>query len=366
MRVQADRIANGRITQLDGWRGISILLVIFGHLLNFRYAPPGLAEIPFPIAGLLSTWGVYVFFVISGFIITRLALAEQDLSGRFSAKSFYIRRFFRIVPPFFAYLAFILLVTSAGLISNRYTQTLMAATFTCNMAWSDCGWFSIHSWSLAFEEQFYLLFPVLLWLGGRRTGLLFGVLFVFLVSTPFLRQALQLGDGWRVMTNFALNFVFICAGATMASCEHALKELSQSPRGRHLTYCAALSLAGLAYFLCLRAAPGTPLAYLQLSLSLILVPVCIAWLVGSSIHQGNLLGCMLNSGPLQFVGAISYSLYLWQQMFVAVRSNYPVDSWLLFPPAMFAFAIASYYFIERPSVRLGKRLLAESRPIGPR
>src|ERR1035438_1550128 len=111
LNVDASRIgakvlpnnSTSRIPQLDGWRGVSIVLVITGHLLNIRYSSYTSSGAEFPVVGHLATWGVDIFFVISGFIITKLALAEKRLSGHFSVRGFYIRRCFRIIPPFFLY-----------------------------------------------------------------------------------------------------------------------------------------------------------------------------------------------------------------------------------------------------------------------
>ena len=353
-------VAKGRIAQLDGWRGVSILFVITGHLLNSRYSSLGPLDYPFPIAALLASWGVDIFFVISGFIITKLALSERDTTGSFSTRAFYVRRFFRIIPPFFLYLAFIILVTSAGLISQSQSDTLLAATFTCNLPLPHCGWFAGHSWTLAYEEQFYLIFPLLFALSGRRARLVFVALFILLVSFPFLRHLLQLGAISRAIAGFLPSFVFICAGSVMAAYEPVLKQLSDSQCAVYLTYLATGCVLGLILFLRTSAEPGSPSFYLQASLSITILPVSIAWLVGNSLYRQSWFTGVLKTKALQFLGLISYSLYLWQELFTAHPSAYLADSWLLFSPGMFLFAATSYYLIERPCVRFAKRLLATS------
>src|SRR5213079_147896 len=98
--------AGQRIPELDGWRGLSIILVVSGHLIGLRYGEfVGSAYLP--LAGLAAAWGAKIFFVVSGFIITRLALHEYETAATFSASRFYVRRFIRIVPAFFLYLLFI-------------------------------------------------------------------------------------------------------------------------------------------------------------------------------------------------------------------------------------------------------------------
>ena len=88
----------------------------------------------------------------------------------------------------------------------------------------------------------------------------------------------------------------------------------------------------------------------------VLEPLCIAWLLGWSLHARGSVVRLLETGPIPFLGIISYSLYLWQQLFTAP----PIDSgnvgWLLFCPLMIAFATLSYYLVERPCARFAKRL----------
>jgi peptidoglycan/LPS O-acetylase OafA/YrhL len=86
----------------------------------------------------------------------------------------------------------------------------------------------------------------------------------------------------------------------------------------------------------------------------ILEPVCVAWLLGWSLHARGKWVSLLETGPIQFLGTISYSLYLWQQLFTAPPVDYGVG-WLLFCPLMILFAVLSYYLIERPCVRFAKR-----------
>ncbi len=88
----------------------------------------------------------------------------------------------------------------------------------------------------------------------------------------------------------------------------------------------------------------------------ILAPASIVWLLGSSLYLSDGGTRMLEMRWLRFIGTISFSLYLWQQLFTAALAEYPLKSLLLFPPVMLACAILSYYLVERPFVRLGKRL----------
>ena len=89
-----------------------------------------------------------------------------------------------------------------------------------------------------------------------------------------------------------------------------------------------------------------------------LEPLCIAWLVGSSMYVKHWATRLLGSVPLQFLGMISYSLYLWQQLFTSRPAAYLDAPWLKFAPLMLVAAALSYYWVERPCIRLGKRIIA--------
>jgi peptidoglycan/LPS O-acetylase OafA/YrhL len=96
----------------------------------------------------------------------------------------------------------------------------------------------------------------------------------------------------------------------------------------------------------------------QKSLDSTIFVVCLCWLVVAPVYRVNVLSRFLIWPPLLFLGMISYSLYLWQQLFLAKPSLYLVDNALLWSPLMLAAATASHYFVERPFMRLGKRFIA--------
>src|SRR5688500_10264248 len=169
-------------TDIQALRGLAVLLVVLQH-----------AQAGFIDAGFL---GVDIFFVISGFLITGL-LADQIGEGRFTFTGFYFRRARRLLPAAYAtllataVLAFFLLDAIEW---GDFTRQLAGAvTFTGNIAlWQQTGYFAseaalkplLHVWSLAVEEQYYLLLPLALWLAPRRTWLA-GSVWVLGASLPF-------------------------------------------------------------------------------------------------------------------------------------------------------------------------------------
>ena len=187
-----------------------------------------------------------------------------------------------------------------------------------------------------------------------------GVVFIALVVFPFLRFVGHFGDGLHGVARFVPSFSYICAGAVMAAYEETMQRLVESRRAIYISCVAAFLLMGLMFLNATSAFPlGSPPAYLQVSLNYIFLPVCIAWLVGSSVYQSNLFTRALTTPPLLFFGMISYSLYLWQGLFTAGRNLYISESFLLISPLMFVVATLSYYFVERPCVRLGKHVLGQ-------
>jgi peptidoglycan/LPS O-acetylase OafA/YrhL len=353
----------GRITVLDGWRGVSILLVIYGHLVNYRYWGDAPITLSYRFADVLATLGVDIFFVISGFIITTLALREREASGRFSPTDFYIRRVLRIIPPYFLYLACILLLSACGAIVQQTSQTLTGAAFACNLPQADCGYFAGHSWSLAYEEQYYVVFPLVFVCLGSSIGTALGVLLIALLGWPLIRYALSLGHVWILIGHATFFVSFICIGAFMAVCAGRMRQLATSRYAVYACWLAALILASLVWLDVLsHARPDIPpLGKLRALLVPTLEPLCIAWLLGGSVYGENWATRMLNAAPLQFLGMISYSLYLWQEPFSRSPSAYPGAPWLKFTPLMVVCATLSYYFIERPCIRLGKRIIAMRR-----
>ena len=164
------------LPSLDGLRAISISLVLLGHLSRTR----GFVSVDLGI-GDYSHLGVVVFFVISGFLITRLMLLERARTGDVSLKRFYARRALRLFPAMYTYIACVCLLWVFGVLHLHARDIWHALTYTVNFL-PDRAKPIGHLWSLSNEEQFYLLWPctfILLGprrsgLGGRRESILFG------------------------------------------------------------------------------------------------------------------------------------------------------------------------------------------------
>lgn len=331
-----------RIAALDGWRAISIALVIAGHLISYRAGYSGHVVM---LSGYFATFGVKVFFVISGFLITRLALTEQANTGAFSAGGFYLRRVFRILPAFFAYLLGVAVLAAFGAIDQG--PVWRAAAFLCNLPGAQCGWYAGHTWSLAYEEQFYLLFPLIfLWASSARRTL-FITIHVLLVCTPLVSFFVP-GD-WQALREFILHFSSLSAGVLAACFYPALRAVGD--RGYTA---AALLVVALSVLLVGANAANLPYA-VRVAVEAVFLPPAIAWLILKTTWSNGVVTRALENRWVRYIGAISFSLYLWQEMFTGSPALRVASLWFN-PLILLPVAAASYHFIELPMIRLGKRL----------
>jgi len=161
--VRAGR--SDHMPSLDGLRAISIILVLLGHLSRTQ----GVPRINLGI-GEYARLGVVVFFVISGFLITRLLLDEQAKKGRVSLRMFYARRSLRLFPASFAYIAVVSGLWALDLVVMNAGDLWHSITYTVNYM-PESSWEVRHLWSLSVEEQFYLLWPLAFVLLGRKRSI---------------------------------------------------------------------------------------------------------------------------------------------------------------------------------------------------
>jgi len=331
-----------RLPSLDGLRAISISLVLYSHLAGTG----GFARQPvFSLHA--GNFGVRVFFVISGYLISTLLFSELERTGKISLGKFYFRRAFRIFPAFYATVAVVGALATMGALTLAPGDVAHAMTYTTNYHYVR-AWNLGHMWSLAVEEQFYLLWPAALLFFGKRRGLQFAAAFVLL--GPAIRIAslkLHLGPEAGIGESFQTIGDSIAAGCLLAGVQSQLRE---SPRYRAfqdsaLFVAVPLLVFGFAF---LSRRPLIDFAVGQTTMN-IGIALIVDWAIR---HHDGRIGRLLNARPLVFVGTLSYSLYLWQQMFLnrklaASYTAFPVNILLAT-----AAALVSYYVIEKPFLRL--------------
>ena len=174
-------MSKGRsIPSLDGLRALAVLAVVFAHSNSPLWVRFPWLE-PVRNGGL----GVTCFFVISGLLITKLLLNELDTDRRISMGRFYARRFFRIFPPFYVYLAVVGILSLIHFAPVDLKSFLYAAAYLRNYAVHPFVLVLEHTWSLSLEEQFYLLWPACLFFFRPRTCL--WIALGAIVISPVLR-----------------------------------------------------------------------------------------------------------------------------------------------------------------------------------
>ncbi len=349
---------SGYIPTLDGWRTIAIGAVILYHARPIQVGPFDLS----PLQN-FGDRGVQLFFAISGILICSRLLEEQKRYGQISLRGFYLRRLFRIQPAALVFLFSICILWVARTIHPTLPTTL-SAVFSYRNIWnaldlpsSPDDRYTVHFWSLAVEEQFYLMLPFLLVFARKRLlTLLLSLSLIALVWPPI---AHHLGLAGRILsyqrTDLAIRDLLVPALLAVALTRPRFREWTARIAKHGKFFWVVLGAILISQYLL----GGRPTSLIT----------CIGFplvILGTMLHPNEWMGRILESRVLTFGGHISYSLYLWQQLFFIHR---PESSWLHFvqvPPvnilATLTLAITSYYLIEKPFMRLGHRLAPPATP----
>ncbi len=347
------------IPPLDGLRCLAVLIVIWQHsnpLVEFGNEGVGV-------------YGVWLFFVLSGFLITGILLRERDRvrSGMMTLgvglRTFYVRRFLRLFPAYYL-LLFVLAIT--GLVPGFRQDFVWYVTYMSNWLMAARGSFpggTGHLWSLAVEEQFYLVWPLLILLApARRLPWLFiGAILIALMS----RAVIQMFSGIGVMAPTFSNFDSLALGALLAWHEHQQPgRIAVRRRFLRLALYAGCLLIFATFCLSVVAQRGWRVLNVTEALGASLVSV---WLVSSAASQSSAVGTkLLSLAPIVYLGKISYGLYLYHHVLIYAFRRYEGLSWVVdaigssegfgffvvITLASVATASLSWYAFERPINRL--------------
>jgi peptidoglycan/LPS O-acetylase OafA/YrhL len=322
--VQSRSHSHARLPSLDGLRAFAILLVLFA-LVGARFLPLG------DTAHDLSALGLDVFLVISGFLITTILLREHARTGTISLRGFYLRRVFRIVPALAAFVVAIAIASAFG-----------AFTFPSQL---------VHLWPLAVIAQFYLLWPALLLVAGpRHIG---QVAIGMLAVAPILRVLVWFAaptGNTAVLHTFPCTMDVLAAGAVFAAYSD---RIGSSLEYHRFMRSKRFLVVPVALILSVVVDSALSLTVQSLALAL-LVDRCVRRRPGK-VYQ------VLNARPLAWLGVISYSAYLWHRPFLDRAMS---AHWALVPVLIglaLAFAVASYYLVERRFFAIRESLQKEGR-----
>jgi peptidoglycan/LPS O-acetylase OafA/YrhL len=292
--------------------------------------------------------GVVVFFAISGFLITGLLLSETAGKGRVSLARFYARRTIRLFPACYAYIAVVSVLWLAGIVRLSGRDLWHAVTYTSNFI-SKPSWELGHLWSLSVEEQFYLLWPcVFIALTAKRA--LWAAAAVVVLGPVARVIAWFAVDPYKDLELFPLVADSLAIGCLLAMARKWLESQRQYLRLFHPAYsiCILALIAGTN-----RYRSYSPVWVLGTSV----INVGIAILIHRSVYRsGDWVGRMLNWRPVVLIGTISYSLYLWQQLFLNRKSDLWINAFPQNVVAALAAAMASYLLLEKPLLKLRHRL----------
>lgn len=339
--------AAGYRADIDGLRAVAVLSVLGFHAFPSLF-PGGFV-------------GVDVFFVISGYLITRI-LREEMQSDGIRIGDFYARRVVRIFPALVVVLLACLLVGWYTLLAAEYQQlgkhVFSGAVFVSNLAlWQEAGYFDVlsdkkpllHLWSLGIEEQFYLAWPLVLLLLSKRRflpGLILGLALASLTfsSVEVVHDRMQafyspLSRAWELLVGAMLAFGLF-------------RQVWESPRAARLQpACWGLALIAVSVF-ALRANDPFP------GLVALLPVVGAALVIAPGIHHAGTK--LLSNWGMVSIGKISYCLYLWHWpllSFARIFSNgepsWQIRTGLL--AASFLLASLTYWLIEKPVRKLPRR-----------
>eukprot|EP01037_Dinobryon_pediforme_P015545 gene15545-15692_t len=314
-----------RFRELDGLRIVAATLVLLSHLVeNAENHIPGWLA-PF-LAGDIA---VLVFFVLSGFVITRLLVGEMGRTGSISLWAFYWRRSMRIWPASYAYIAVATACAAWGLAELQTKQIILVSAHMWNY-----GQLLIHQdlssqghaifghfWSLALEEQFYWTWPLaLLALRGHAAKVLIGVILIM----PVIRVAsYAFQPGLRSSLGMMLHTGIdpIAMGALLALGEARVKP--HMAKVRPVLFHANLMFLFIACPLLVRSLHVLWAITYGRTLESASAALLIAAL---AFGPETSLARLLRTQPFQFGGRISYSLYVWQQLFSLPRSIFPMSA----------------------------------------
>jgi peptidoglycan/LPS O-acetylase OafA/YrhL len=364
------------LPSIDGLRGIAILLVVWYHA-PFLFSdgtgfPQEMLQGTFQriFWGMsLAGWiGVDLFFVVSGFLITSILLRSHEAGS--SLQVFWCRRGLRILPLAVLYLSILQLNTvlhdPVGVLSN-FDEWLVYLFYFGNVHIALHGWQPVVImilWSLAVEEQFYIVWPVLVhWLSRNR---LF-VLSLFIIAfSPLARGLVSYTYGYPAVYVFTLcRLDALASGAVLAL-------LMSSQRWNAQTIIACRKLAPFAFLVLVTTfvvplSPSIPQMrpHLFTLFGYTWIGIAFAVLVGASLKCEGRAWSLLNAGVLTFIGKRCYGLYLWHALIaglvkkladtssVHIGFYWQLSLWLF---SLLVVASLSWSFFERPILRL-KRLV---------
>lgn len=342
----------GYIPGLDGIRCFAVMIVTIAHCGYEHIIPGGM--------------GVTIFFFISGFLITRLLLAETEAKERVNLKNFYIRRFLRLLPAYFTLIIVTALVLFANGLAPKLWEWITALTYTMNYYYAYLGFTGEarvapweHLWSLAVEEHFYFFFPLLVVAFRKSLDKLMYILVGVCVAALAWRFVTFSVLGWPYTYNYVATetrFDSIAWGCLLSIWLHLRPNSEWQKR---LTGVVPFCIGGafiLASLLIRDETFRATARYTFIGIGLFLGVLNLYYL-----QLLKPIVSLLEIKPIAWIGRVSYGLYLWHMPVIAWVAVYtPLETGtasftLVATAASLIITAISYYAVERPVIGLRKK-----------
>lgn len=324
---------------LDGLRAIAVVIVLIAHL-NYRVYKNEIIETIIPHGNL----GVYIFFVLSGFLITTLLLKEKVNTGTISLLNFYKRRFYRIIPV--AYLFLIVVIALKYIFNLQVTlkEIALGFLFLRSLDGIFTQFYTAHYWSLSYEEQYYLMYPLIL---KKSLKLYILIIFIvifgtFLYHNDYFYRHIHFPGKKLIYQLFINSFDGLAIGSLFAILVFQRIIKNDKPI-KYLNFINIVLLLGIFFIHPIKS--EFPFK--------IFSGILIGFLIVFNINPNNksFLYTFLNTKVLIYIGKLSYSIYIWQQIFtmkIPWEGKFPYSGSVLLNLVMLAVvSYLSYNYYEK-------------------
>lgn len=336
-------LTNDRIVAFDGIRGIAVLMVMLLHA-HFQLGKGGAI-------------GVDIFFVLSGFLITKNLLDDYASNGYISMKKFWIKRFFRLFPPFIVLLVSIYLFTFY-IEDERLKKAILIEIRDSFLYLSNFSWFWSdydenrilgHTWSLSVEQQFYIFWPLFLYatISLFHKKWFFVLMFLVFICLSFFKHS---GSASEIFKSIYYESIFMGCMFAIAVWKNWVKNY----RSSFLAFASFLLICviGLFGFNMFDAFSLTGYVFLLIPFAVILI------LINAMKKENSLVNNILSFKPLVYIGSISYGLYLWHipvfRLFKWYSEFPPLISFVMKFLITFVIASISYFLLEKKIQKVSK------------
>lgn len=338
---------------LDGLRGVAIIIVIIGHLFwesNLRI--------------FIGFAGVDIFFVISGFLITTILLKEKVNKGSISLRFFYIRRILRIMPVAYLYIFILILLNIIFKLNIPFRSFATAVLYLKNIPFKNSGeWFTGHFWSLSVEEQFYLIFPIFLVCYQKKYIQILCFTVILIELAEYFGYINWGGREPNSIIHYILFFIINLFGK--GTIEILIGSLTSILLFKNIINLDGLKTSYLFSLIILILAFLIDTFLHNYPISSIFFSISISFVILNNLYRRDFLVSILSNKILVKIGILSYSIYIWQQLFVRnqpwAQSFKYSDSIVLNLILLGIVVTVSYYFYEKQFLQLKNKY--RSKPI---